>query len=395
MYCEECGASIVDDAVFCSYCGVKISEEGKTPTHVQTDSSNDDETASGSDSDQTEAKHERPIFMPAPAPKRLSGKTIAAICVVLVAVIAIIVGSIMLNADQQEKAYHAAHPVKIKVDARDYSDGDTLIPAQVTGTSLDDEEIKEIFFINAEGTGIELKKGSYVLYFPASPLTEDGILYDMPDEAFELILSDELEPESTQDLSNKIILTMVKSTALDENDEMIQDAYGYAIQDPAQEEKADALKKVAEQVHSEAVAEEESRLAEEARLAEEKAKRQAMKKALKANPKTIGLSSTPNLTKKAKLTGTVVYKKVSVPNSTKKQYVCYLKLPKKVSIPGTVYGEISSSKIILPAKSFKKYKGQTITISAQYEIDTTTTIAAASVSKIHAYKAKLSKAWDL
>ena len=148
--------------------------------------------------------------------------------------------------------------VAIDVVIDGYSSEDTLIPVEISGTASNGETFNEVQFVDAAGSGISVPVGSYLLTFPASPLTTDGILYEVPDDVFNLRIPDGV-PEGSSYHANSVKAEFKRSTALDETDSMIEQAHRYALMDESQASKANKLYSIAKDVHEKAVEEEKSK----------------------------------------------------------------------------------------------------------------------------------------
>lgn len=321
MFCGKCGASLKDNDKFCGRCGSAVNvskpamnnqevdaQPGQTPSPamqaciasgVQEDPISGQPVAVQQTTQQLAAVQQtaqqshfagNPPVSQADAGsenvvEKPKGKAKIILIIVIAAVIAlsgIAVGVWYYLHEQADQALHQTHPIYVSIDAEGYSDKDTLIPLQISGTNLDGEEVSEVQFVDRIGTGIELMKGTYTLTIPASPLTSDGLLYKVPETSFCISLPNDLEPGSPYDATEHITATLSKASALDETDAMIQVAYDYALMDESQRAKADELHAVAVKAHADAVAAEQARIAaeEEARRAAEEAARIAAEKHL-------------------------------------------------------------------------------------------------------------------
>lgn len=237
MICPYCGNEIPDDARFCGACGGTI----ESPAQIAAFDS------------------EVPTSVPgdaiAPTSNRNKRLFIITACACAVIVIAAIVFAVVWQFIQDGNRRAAQpHRVTVSIQATGYSDNDTRIPVQVTGSTYGNSNVDELFFVNAAGEGIELPKGEYELSIPASPLTQDGVLYKVPSETVSLVVPKETGDDEDVDARESSTVTMEKNTAADESDEDINKAYEYAMKDPEQADQANQLKQKAEQTHAAAVA---------------------------------------------------------------------------------------------------------------------------------------------
>lgn len=239
MICPYCSSENPDDARFCGVCGAtteSFTQQAAFDSGIP-------------------APESAPVEAAASTPNRNKKIFIITACACAIIVIAAIAFAVVWQFIQDGNRRAAQpHKVTVSIQASGYSDSDTRIPIQVTGSTYGSSNVDELFFVNAAGEGIELPKGEYELSVPASPLTQDGILYKVPNETVSLVVPKETGDDDEVDARESSIVTMEKNTAADESDEDINKAYEYAMKDPEQTDQANQLRQKAEQVHSEAVA---------------------------------------------------------------------------------------------------------------------------------------------
>ena len=290
MFCGQCGTNNPQNARFCRACGAALvspDANGNSPESqvypAETPVAAGLGAASGNaaqatSNEQINQSDQIPAYLSqenpseetptetvsAPNRKKSKGKLIAIIVAIAIVIIAAVIGALLYFNDQADKSLHLTHAVLIDIEAENYNENDTLIPVQVNGSDIDGNPVDGVRFVNAYGEGIELTKGDYQFSFPASPLTEDGILYNTPTQAIQVQLGEDLEAGQTVDIRTEVQVHFTRSTALDQTDEMIDNAYRYAVLVPDQTARAEELKEVTEQVHADAVKNEEIRKSEEA-----------------------------------------------------------------------------------------------------------------------------------
>ena len=66
------------------------------------------------------------------------------------------------------------------VVAPGYTEGSTRIPLHVVGTNLDGEVVDQTAYVVGTGAGLQLAQGDYQATVEASPILEDGSLYEVP-----------------------------------------------------------------------------------------------------------------------------------------------------------------------------------------------------------------------
>jgi len=258
MFCPNCGKAVPDGAIFCKECGARI-------THIVSDAS----TPSASQAQTPQLAAQEPALQtpqwapstqtPQQAPSAYApqqtyavppsannkSKRTRTILIVIIAAVVLLAGGIggylvFRNAQQQaaaqaaaEAAYneaHTRHAVVFKVDAQGYADATaSKIPVHVTGTDLDGATVDEGGYVDAEGEGLSLLRGTYTVTVVVSPLTSDGTVYDVPSTSWNVTVGDDVEPGATVDATAQpITLTVIGDiTAL--TDDQIARIYDCAV----------------------------------------------------------------------------------------------------------------------------------------------------------------------
>lgn len=254
MFCANCGATIGDDVRFCTSCGAPAAPPEASASQAQAQPTWTEppvQPQGTADEPQPNKGNDR---------KRLT--IVAIVLGALVVICCIVLAAILFN--QQEHKQMTPRLVQVSFDAAGYSDECTRIPVAIVGTDSNGKAVDTVGFIDASGQGVELAPGEYDLSFPASPLTPDGILYNVPDTSDHVSIDKDSDEESTTNAFEESPAIFTKSSAIGETDQMIEDAYNYAIMDEDQKQRADELKGVATSVHAQAVEAESQRQAMEA-----------------------------------------------------------------------------------------------------------------------------------
>lgn len=247
MYCTKCGAENKDGAAFCSACGTVFDAEGNAAQAMQAP-----EAAGRPAQPEQAAVTATQPAQPAGSPKKGKGKIIAIVlCVVAVVLCAVIVALVFFFPGQKDTTPRA---ITVSFSADGYDSSCTKIPVSITGTDSTGASIDDVGFIDESGKGIELSPGEYDLSFPASPLTPTGVLYNTPDSTAHVVISGKKDESAPITAFQDAPATFTKSSGVDETDEMINKAYEYAIMDESQAQKAEELKVIAENIHSQAMA---------------------------------------------------------------------------------------------------------------------------------------------
>jgi hypothetical protein len=232
---------------------------------------------------------------PAPSPnptlddeaKRKKKKRTIIIVVVIAAVVAAIVAMLAVNAYQEKQAeeraqaaYEYAHrnvAVQFSIEAPGYDDNDSKIPLKVTGTDLDGNEVDEEAFIGPDGLGLELKRGTYTVVVEASPLLDEGVLYDVPDTKMTIEVGDDASPDEVYQAPADATITLTTIEPLNITDAQIDASYQAALRSGLDSDTAinykqavidnrTAAQEEADRIAAEQAAEAERQAAEQAEL---------------------------------------------------------------------------------------------------------------------------------
>lgn len=269
MYCRKCGSKIEEGARFCAVCGEPVVNE----------------TESQADAAEQQTVVPEPQVDAAPAKPKRSKKPLA-IAALVVALAAVGGGAgYYFGVYQPEQAREAAeqealaaeHAVKFTVSVQgwDTSAGASRLPLHITGKEERGEKVDVVDYIDSEGRGVKLRRGTYKAEVAASPIAADGTIYAVPSDKLDLKLTKKTGSKKTVD-AGSVSLNPIEAT--DVTDDEIAAAKNYAEQDKDAKKAgftfdADTLAQAATKRRDDAVA---------AKQAEEEAKRQAEEAAKKA-----------------------------------------------------------------------------------------------------------------
>lgn len=274
MFCTECGSELPDDAQFCTNCGARLADDDKTTVMPAADKTvaapYTNPEAPGAGQAPVPQPQGQPMPQPSPQPAGPNGgkpkgsrKKVVAIAVAAVVVLAAagVGGFLLWRADQDRAAqeeYDAAHrelslALPVSISGLDASQG-SMIPVSIKGTDLDGNEVDEVQYVDEDGENLSLLQGTYTLSIPASPIAEDGTVYEIPTDSAEVEIT-----EDTEDLSAAGVFAFTETDAADVTDDQIDSAYQYAKDGGAESsEKAEELRDAATKRRDDAVAEKEA-----------------------------------------------------------------------------------------------------------------------------------------
>ena len=283
MFCRNCGSKIEDGAKFCPVCGESVAAVLEGGVEAQPDGAaapTDEMPAAGINAPANEA-----ATTPAPAKARRSKKplVIAAVVAALLAAgggagyyFGVYAPEQARKAAEQE-ALAAKHAARFSVSAQgwDTSAGASRLPVHITGKEERGEKVDAVRYVDSDGEGVELRRGSYKVEVAASPITADGTVYAVPAEKLSVKLGEKADGKKAVDAGD-VALEPVEASEV--TDDQIAAAKKYAEEDEGAKKAgfnidAEALATAAAKRRDDAVA---------AKQAEEEARRQAEEEARKA-----------------------------------------------------------------------------------------------------------------
>lgn len=272
MFCRNCGSKVEDGTRFCPACGKPVAAEHEAPAESQ-------------GGYQPAPAAEAQPTTPAPAKAKRSKRPLA-IAAVVIALLAAGGGAgyyFGVYAPEQarqaaeQEALAAKHAVRFSVSAQgwDTSAGASRLPVHITGKEERGKKVDTVRYIDSDGGGVELRRGSYEAEVAASPIAADGTIYAVPTDKLDIKLGEKAAEKKAVDAGD---MTLEPVEASEVTDDQIAAAKKYAEEDEDAKKAgfdfdAEALATAATKRRDDAVA---------AKQAEEEARRQAEEEARKA-----------------------------------------------------------------------------------------------------------------
>lgn len=272
MFCRNCGSKVEDGTRFCPVCGEPVADEYEPPAESQ-------------GGFQSAPAAEAQPTAPAPAKAKRSKRPLA-IAAVVIALLAAGGGAgyyFGVYAPEQarqaaeQEALAAKHAVRFSVSAQgwDTSAGASRLPVHITGKEDRGKKVDAVRYVDSDGEGVELRRGSYKVEVAASPIAADGTIYAVPADKLNIKLGEKAAEKKTIDAGD-VALEPIEAPEV--TDDQIAAAKKYAEEDEGAKKAgfnidAEALATAATKRRDDAVA---------AKQAEEEARRQAEEEAKKA-----------------------------------------------------------------------------------------------------------------
>lgn len=272
MFCRNCGSKVEGGARFCPACGEPVAAEYEAPAESQ----GDHQPAPAAEAQPTKS---------APAKGKRSKMPLVIVAVVIALLAAGSGAGYYFGVYAPEQAREAAeqealaakHAVRFSVSAQgwDTSAGASRLPVHITGKEERGKKVDAVRYIDSDGKGVELRRGSYEVEVTASPIAADGTVYAVPAEKLSIKLGEKAAEKKTVDAGD-VALEPVEASEV--TDDQIATAKKYAEEDEDAKEAgfdidAEALSTAATKRRDDAVA---------AKQAEDEARRQAEEAARKA-----------------------------------------------------------------------------------------------------------------
>ncbi len=196
---------------------------------------------------------------------------------------------------QERVAIEVAHPVEVIVPVKveGLNEDGSRIPVQFEGTTSEGVSVeKQQGYLAIDGTGLMMIPGSYTLTVVASPISADGVMYDLPKVPVKVSV-DQNGACATDPAEG---LTMVPCETADIKDAQIQAAMQKISTDPLRNTLTDALGESARLRRDEAVAERNRlRTEEQLRKAQEKQQQQQQQKKQEAPREEVVVVEVPRV----------------------------------------------------------------------------------------------------
>lgn len=237
MFCRNCGSKVEDGTRFCPVCGEPIAVEYEAPAESQ----GDYQPAPAAEAQPT---------APVPAKAKRSKRPLAIAAVVIA----------LLAAGGGAGYYFGVYAPE---QARQAAEQEALAAKHA------------VRYVDSDGEGVELRRGSYKVEVAASPIAADGTIYAVPADKLNIKLGEKAAEKKTIDAGD-VALEPIEAPEV--TDDQIAAAKKYAEEDEGAKKAgfnidAEALATAATKRRDDAVA---------AKQAEEEARRQAEEEAKKA-----------------------------------------------------------------------------------------------------------------
>lgn len=215
MFCTKCGAPIDEGSRFCTRCGAPV--PGAAPVEAPAAEpvlrplpdppANDGEPPAGASGAQeyqrvTPQRAQQDSYASyqsvaavtaADAPRqqaarsRRRNRAIAVAVILALVLIGVGVGGFLwYRAEQERTASESLHDVTLVLKATGFNTSTgSKLPVQIKGAD-DAGTVDEVQFVDDAGAGIKLARGTYDLTFPASPIAQDGGIYQVSDATIHL-----------------------------------------------------------------------------------------------------------------------------------------------------------------------------------------------------------------
>ena len=183
------------------------------------------------------------------------------VVIAVIAAIAVCCGGAYLYFSAQEAKTYGV-PIVVNAKGLDTEKG-TKIPVHATGKDSKGNDVDSMFYGGSSSSDIALKPGDYSLAIAASPIAEDGTIYDTKDAVTRVSIA----KDGKTDVEKEITIEPIPAEEV--TDEQIEAAYNAAKDSGIDISKLDELKERAQKLRDDAVAAKKAE--EEKKAAEEKA----------------------------------------------------------------------------------------------------------------------------
>lgn len=205
MHCTNCGEELRDGATFCARCGARMEEPAPTRRRGAHLRAVEGQEAASAEPETVTVEEpvtaERPTrAQPVRAPegssrKRIPIAVVIACLAIALAVVAGLLAHKVLTVDddapvQAVSEQSSTSVICVHIDAPGYAAGDSPIPLHVEGLTTSGEEISCDVYVDPNGAVERLDDGAYEVTFIASPLTQAGVVFQVPEEPVTLVVGE-------------------------------------------------------------------------------------------------------------------------------------------------------------------------------------------------------------
>lgn len=190
--CPECGESLPEDALFCTNCGIKVSNS--TSIEQEEDLQEVATFQEGAVPLERDASSKEPR-------KKPSRKMIIIAAVSAVIIIAAAFTAWFLINQHNKQVWeqeHQKYSVNIEISAKGYDPAtSTPIPVHIEGADFEGNTVSEDHLIGTQSAeSLSFMRGTYSLTVVSSPITSDGTVYNVPDVATTFEITGETAEDS-------------------------------------------------------------------------------------------------------------------------------------------------------------------------------------------------------
>ena len=292
MYCEYCGAKLVDGSRFCMGCGARLGEGVQAAAHPQATQPQATPTQPTQAMPMPAAQYyQQPVqpaqpavgAIPAQASTAFKKKTGAIIAIVAIVIVALLGagmaialgGGLLFNKslpktvqeptsvdtpvtspdepdepkdepeDGPEVSGVVITQVSFDIEAQDYVEG-SRVPIHVEGTADSGKKYNEIAYFSIPAKSdeyFELEDGSYTIALLASPISGDGHIYEYDVTSYEVTLT--AGADGADSATTALPLELMSVDPAYVTDEDIEDAYQWVLKDDECADIADDLREAA------------------------------------------------------------------------------------------------------------------------------------------------------
>ena len=229
MLCPGCGHDIPDEARFCPYCGSQIRRDtGRQATAPATPEATSI-AVPGTDRDRKVERRRIAIIV-----------SMCALALVLVFVLGVNFWGRMASSFDSVK-----HEVTFRAVTTDLDENSSRIPAVITGTDAEGNDVHMELYLAREGADCELAPGSYHLKVQGSPISSTGLIFDLTVSEIDFEVPSNLGPDEGYlvPTTQTLIFTPIEPAKV--TDEEIEEAVEWARKDTDPSVDADALERAA------------------------------------------------------------------------------------------------------------------------------------------------------
>lgn len=205
MFCGTCGMELHEGARFCASCGSPVDAW----------------------QEQAQVQPQQPQGNGQPYASSRTNIVASALLGVLLGIAIMVVSVFALRSWSQSSQVAVVVPIEVP----GLDEEGTRIPVKAVPADSEDDSEVVYGFVGSDGSGLSLRRGTWDVTAIGSPISSEGVIYDVPTTVVHIVLDDEaIESGKTEETTSPLTFEPIDVTALtdEQMDELVSSAEEFA-----------------------------------------------------------------------------------------------------------------------------------------------------------------------